>query len=165
MWVSLCFRRFVVIGWYWCCVVGFACLRSPFLAFCSTKWRGVTFMFARLLVRAPIDGPGSQPTDTVDHQLSVQSVLSCPLWPLHHRVCVIAERLGHLRCLAHAAGHGHFQGASTSRRTASFVSPCSPQKYKTLTRVSLRHCCHLSVLQRVFSAPPGASCTVVLRTN
>ena len=28
---------------------------------------------------------------------------------------------------------------------------------------SLRHSCHLSVLQSVFSAPPGASCTVVLR--
>ena len=31
------------------------------------------------------------------------------------------KRLGCLHWLAHAARHGHFQGASTSRRTASFV--------------------------------------------
>ena len=39
-----------------------------------------------------------------------------------HRMCVIAERLGCLHWLAHAPGHRHFSGASTSRRTASVVS-------------------------------------------
>ena len=37
--------------------------------------------------------------------------------PIATRTCVIAKRLGCLRCLAHAAGCGHFYSASTSRRT------------------------------------------------
>ena len=56
MWVTLTFRSFVVIDSYWCCVIGFACLRSPSLAFCSTRCRGPTFMLAHVLVRAPVDG-------------------------------------------------------------------------------------------------------------
>ena len=36
-------------------------------------------------------------------------------------------------------------------------------RYKKWRWFSLRHSCHLSVLQSVFSAPPGASCTMVLR--
>ena len=31
-----------------------------------TKGRGLTLAFARVLVQAPTDGPGLQPTDTVD---------------------------------------------------------------------------------------------------
>ena len=45
-----------------------------------------------------------------------------PSWPCSHRKCVIARRLGCLRWLAHAAGHGHFFGASATRRTVSFFS-------------------------------------------
>ena len=63
--------------------------------------------------------------------LCVQSVLSCPLWPCNCRMRVIAKkRLGCLHWLAHATRHGLFQGASTSRRTASFVFLRSPQKTK-----------------------------------
>ena len=44
-----------------------------------TTWgRGLTFNFARVLVRAPIDEPGFQPTDTVGPHNAVKSVLSCP---------------------------------------------------------------------------------------
>ena len=67
----------------------------------------------------------SQPTDSGDRS-SVQSVFSCPHQPGDNRMCVIAKRLGCLRWLAHAAGHGIFLGASTSRRSVSFV--CSHQK-------------------------------------
>ena len=42
-----------------------------------------------------------------------------PSWPCPHGMWVIAKRLGCLRWLAHAAGHGHFLGASTTWRTAS----------------------------------------------
>ena len=44
------------------------------------------------------------------------SALSCPYWPCCCRMCVIAERLGCLQRLAHAAGHGHVSGASRTRR-------------------------------------------------
>ena len=41
--------------------------------------------------------------------LSVLSVLSCPLWPCSHRMCVSSpKRLGCLHWLAHAAEHGYF---------------------------------------------------------
>ena len=52
------------------------------------------------------------------------------------------------------------------RRTASSVSQRSRLKttiQKNGGSLPLRHSCHLSVLQHVFSAPPGGSCTVVLR--
>ena len=62
-------------------------------------------------------------------------MLSCPHWPHRHRICVIAKRLGCLHRLAHAAGHGHFQGASTSGRTFDPVHLRKP-RYKKLARVS-----------------------------
>ena len=40
-----------------------------------------------------------------------------PLEPCNNRMCVIAKRLGSLHELAHAAGYGHFFGASTTRRS------------------------------------------------
>ena len=46
------------------------------------------------------------PTRFTTHR--VWSVLSCPRWPLHHRMCVITERLSYLRWLAHAAGRWPF---------------------------------------------------------
>ena len=52
---------------------------------------------------------------------SMCPVLARPPWPCNHRMCVIARRLGCLDWLAHAARHEHFQGASTSSRTDSFV--------------------------------------------
>ena len=70
---------------------------------------------------------GQQPTDTMDHT-SVQSVLSCLLWKCNHSMCVIARRLANLRWLAHAAGCGHFFGASTSWHTYSRCSESSTQK-------------------------------------
>ena len=51
---------------------------------------------ARVLFRTPIDGPGLQPTP---HN-TVKSVLSCPLCPHRHRMCVIAKRPGCLHWLA-----------------------------------------------------------------
>ena len=72
--------------------------------------RGPTFTSARVLVRAPIDGQSSHPTDASDH--TVKSVLSRLSWP-YHRMCV-------------AARHGHIRVASTSKRL--FSSHCSPQE-------------------------------------
>ena len=74
----------------------------------TTRGRGLTFNFARVLARAPIDEPGFQPTDTEGPHNAVKSVLSCPMQPYRHRMCVIAEGLGCPHRLAHAAGSGHF---------------------------------------------------------
>ena len=43
----------------------------------------------------------------------------CSLHPWDNFMCVIAKGLGRLHWLAHAAGHGHFFGASTSGRAFS----------------------------------------------
>ena len=59
----------------------------------SHRDQGLFFTSARVLVRAPINGPGSQPIDTTGPH-SVYSVLSCPRWLCNHRMCVSAERLG-----------------------------------------------------------------------
>ena len=53
-----------------------------------TQGVGLTFNIARVLVRAPIDEPGFEPTDTGGPHNAVKSVLSCPnvaLSPPHVR--------------------------------------------------------------------------------
>ena len=40
-----------------------------------TRDRGLTFISARVLVRAHVDGPGSQPTDAEDHTSCVSRAL------------------------------------------------------------------------------------------
>ena len=47
---------------------------------------------------------------------TARSVLSRPLHPCTHRMCVIAKGQGSLQRLAHAAGHGQHSSASTSKR-------------------------------------------------
>ena len=141
-----------MVSWLVVCVCG------------STRGRGLPFTFARVLVRAPVDGPSLQPTDNKGP----------------HKECGPCSH-AHFGCVPTACGSSprdwvvsigsHMQqnidisfGASTSRRTASFVSQRS--RLKTTTQkigdnfprdiVVVRW----SVLQRVFSAPPGASCTL-----
>ena len=114
MWVSLCFQALLSL-----IRTGAVLLVLP--------------VCVRLLWRSVPRGVGvlrsCLPTSLFEHlSMGLQSALSCPLWPLHHRMCVIAERLGHLRWLSHAAGRGHFFGASTSWRTSSRRSDCSTQK-------------------------------------
>ena len=70
--------------------------------------------------RALVDGPGSQPTDTKGHNTLCVARALLPTLAVYHRMCVIAERLGCLHRLAHAARHRHFSSASTSRRS----DPC-----------------------------------------
>ena len=82
-----------------------------------TRGQGLMSRLPAFSSRALVDGSGQQPTDT-----EVKSVLSCPLWPYRHRMCIIAERLGCLRWLAHAPRRGHFFGASTSWHTCSRCS-------------------------------------------
>ena len=61
-------------------------------------------------------GHAFPPTDTRDRN-NAKSVLSRPLWPFHHCMCVIARRLG-----SHTQQDMDiFQSASTSRRSISFV--------------------------------------------
>ena len=63
--------------------------------FTLTRGRGLTLTFARVLVRAHVDGPGSQPTDAVDHTSCVsRALLMPPLRPCNHRMCVIAKETG-----------------------------------------------------------------------
>ena len=67
------------------------------------------------LFRSRIDGPDSQPMDAEEHA-NAYSVLRCPHW-IATTACVSSpKRLGSLRRLAHATGHGHFVVASTSGR-------------------------------------------------
>ena len=81
------------------------------------KGRGLTFTFACVLVRALVDGPGSQPTDA-EEPLSMCSSCSRAHLGRVTTACVSSpKRRGSLHKLAHAAGHGHFLGASTSRRS------------------------------------------------
>ena len=101
-----------------------------FVSFTFTKGRGLTFIFAHVLVRPLVGGPGSQPTDTVDH--AVWSVLSRPLWLCDHRMCVIAKETGQSP-LARTC-------TRTSRRSASFcVKPFTSPKprSKKMTIISL----------------------------
>ena len=65
--------------------------------------RGLTFTFARVLVRAHVDGPGSQPTNTKEPHV-VQPVLSCPLLALFQPHVCHRHETG-LSPQAHAAGH------------------------------------------------------------
>ena len=65
-----------------------------------TRDRGLTFTSAHILVRAPVDGPGSQPTDAEDHTSCVSRAL---VPPCYHGMCGVAKRLGCLQWFAHAA--------------------------------------------------------------
>ena len=92
----------------------FLSFRFLFLFGCSLsqKDRDLTFIFAHVTV-------------TTHRRKALHSLCSpcshASLWPRSQRMCVITERLGCLRWLAHAARHGHVQGASTSRSSASQV--------------------------------------------
>ena len=93
-----------------------------------TRGRGLTFTSAHVLVRAPVDGPGFPPTD-ISGPHSVCRPCSRAHFGRVPTACVSSpKRLGCLPWLAHAAGHGHFKGASTSRRTVSFDTRRSRQK-------------------------------------
>ena len=52
---------------------GLFCVGACFVFY--TWDRGLTFTSARVLVRAPVDGPGSQPTDAEDHTSCVSRAL------------------------------------------------------------------------------------------
>ena len=72
----------VVWGQLVCCSFELRLLRLP------QGCRGLTFNFAPVLARAPIDEPGFHPTDTEGPHNAVKSVLSCPnvaLSPPHVR--------------------------------------------------------------------------------
>ena len=51
------------------------------------KGRGLTFTFARVLVRAHVDGPSSQPSDAEDHTLRAARALVPPLALLPPQAC------------------------------------------------------------------------------
>ena len=88
--------------------------------FVFRRGRGLTFTSPHVLVRAPIDGSGFPPTDGEDHtQREVRALV--PSWAVIHCMCVVAKRVGCLHRLAHAAGHGHFSSASTTRRTVCSI--------------------------------------------
>ena len=82
----------------------------------SSHHVGVLWSLVRILVRAPIDGPGQQAIDTEDHTL---------LSPCYHALLAVSPpHVCHRQdiglCLhrfAHAPGHGHFVVASTPKRT------------------------------------------------
>ena len=82
-----------------------------------TKGLGLTFTSAHILIRALVDGPGSQPTDTMDHIKCVVRALVPILAVSLPHVCVFAERLDCRHRLALAAGYGHSTGDSRTKRT------------------------------------------------
>ena len=114
-----------------CVCVGVCCVCS-----CLTVHKGsggLTFTSARVLVRAPIDGPGCLPNDTRDHTF-VKSVFSCPHEPDDHRVCVIAMRLGYLHKLAHAQQDMVISVAPPRPGAHFFLRwDCSPNKRRSPT--------------------------------
>ena len=142
-------------------MVGFACLRSPSLAFCSTKGRGLTFTSARTLVRALVDEPGLQPNDMRDHTKCVVRALMPTLAVSPPHVC-------------HRRGTGLSPLARTCNKTWQFLwrlhilahffrcSDCSPQKttmQKIWRSLTLRRGRPRCALERVFYAPVGAGGT------
>ena len=82
-----------------------------------TKGLGLTFTSAHVLIRALVDGPGSQPTDTMDHIKCVVRALVPILAVSLPHVCVIAERLDCRHRLALAARYGHSTGDPRTKRT------------------------------------------------
>ena len=90
-----------------------------------------TYRWARITIHAK--GPHS-----------MKSVLSRPLWPCSHRICVIAQRLGSLHKLAHAA----------SNRSAlkSGSKNAAPSPEALLSSVCFNVC---------FYAPPGKAASEV----
>ena len=88
--------------------------------------------------------------------LSAQRVLSCPLWPCCYCMGVIAERLGSLHRLAHAAEHCHFGGASTQRAFS-----CRTLDRKMANISSFTELVAMSASQHVVYAPTCV-CTCVV---
>ena len=97
---------------------------SFFLSFslpvrCARGW-GLTFTFARVLVSSTCRWARLA---THRHKVPHQMCIPCSRVHLGRvpTACVSSpKRLGSLHRLAHAAGHGHFLSASTSRRS----DPC-----------------------------------------
>ena len=85
-----------------------SCLVFAFRPVCShTMSPGPTFTSAHVLVRAPIDGPGAQPTDIGDH--SVRIPCSYAHFGREATACASSQkRLGRLHRLKHAARQRHF---------------------------------------------------------
>ena len=78
----------------------------------TTRGRGLTFNFARVLARAPIDEPGFQPTDTEGPHNAVKSVLSCP------NVALSPPHVCHRRRTGLSS-----QGRTCSRRWSFLLAP------------------------------------------
>ena len=67
-----------------------------------------TYRWARITIHAK--GPHS-----------MKSVLSRPLWPCSHRICVIAQRLGSLHKLAHAASNRSALKSGSKKKCDTFA--------------------------------------------
>ena len=86
-----------------------------------TKDQGPMYTFARVLVSSTCRWVRPTAHRHGGPHLSEVRALMPTLAVLLLCVCVIAERLGSLRCIAPAAGCGQFFGAPTSWRTSSVV--------------------------------------------
>ena len=81
-----------------------------------TEGRGLTFTSARVLVRAPIDGPGSQPIDVQDRTLRVVRALMPSFAAQPSHVCH-GQKDWAISTSSHMLQDvWHFYGVSTSRR-------------------------------------------------
>ena len=102
-----------------------SCLDLSSRLFTLTRFRGLTLTSARVLVRARVDGPGSQPTDALDHT----SCLPCSHAHFGRgtTACVSSPKRRHsLQRLAHAAGHGL---CVASINALSFLVSVAPQRW------------------------------------
>ena len=70
--------------------------------FTFTRGRGLTLTSARVLVRPHVDGPGSQPTDALDHTSCVSRALMPTLAVEPHARVSSSKRRGSLHRLAHS---------------------------------------------------------------
>ena len=104
---------------------------------------GLAVTSAHVLVRALVGGPGSPPTDKMDHT-SVPSVLSRPLGQLYRRMCVVVSPQWTVFIGSHnQQDNEHFFGLHTLA-------------HSKLTMVSFGNWCPTVRIGRVIYAPPGA---------
>ena len=127
------------------------------LPVCCTRGPGLAFASARVLVSSTYRwARPSTHKHRGPHQCVVRALMpALAVSQLHE----IANGLGCVHWLIHAAGHGHHSGDSTWPHTVSFTRDGShqkPQFKKKWRQYAIRHGCPWFVLQRVFNAPLSA---------
>ena len=113
----------------------------------SQRGRGLTFVFAHIFVRAHVYGPGSQPTDALDHTSCVSRALMPTLAVQPPHVCH-RQRDWAVSMSSHMQQDMDISKAPPALRSFC-LNAVHVRKPRSQTLAIIL------VLQRVFSAPPG----------